>query len=502
MAELERGTGLRTAGTRQYGGPDRTAWRFQSEGGTTSTGQGGRTKGWSKTRKGSNPKSASPETTESSSSTDSNSKPVNAAKTAPVANSRSTLGSSSSAGNLNSVHSHTAVSGLRSGRVAAAGAAARTAATEAAGDEPKRTTGPSETSKSLLLFNESLLSRAVELVEGEPPGSDTSAGSSNSASTPVFCLPLPPVPADMAEAIKRQQKGAGSVRYWKTKHLQSGGGQPLSLRGGSSGGFQNPMFPFLKPSTVNHGHGLAVYGGGPSGTDRKNLRARERLLRQRGKENSLADGRRGNNSNNNNSNNNNCNGHNNVHTQYMFGHSLGLPQPPAAYRRSVTTLETLLSLPFPTPSYLYSNPAQRLTQLSLLNPPHKLTESPDPKPASPRLCEQHQGSPDLQEGAQTDESKLLQQDQVDIASKDQYNDKTVTTMSELTCLQLADTLLNTETTDLSRFYQICQTKIRYLLFTCSLKSLYRLCRLFVWCELIRVLRMLLLFLSLSVSSAF
>lgn len=443
MADRERGASLTAAGTRRFSGQERSP-SVRSEGDPAKTGNEDRTKDWSK-RKGPQPARISQETTDGSSSTDSNSKPVISGAKAPDPN--LTIGSSSSASN-NEQKSQTVVSGF-AGRV------------EAGDERPEHRRGPSETSKSLLLFSESLLSRPAELVEGEP-GSDTSAGSSNSTGTPVFCLPLPPplppVPAEMAEAIKRQQKGAGSVRYWKAKHLQSGGGQPLSLKGGS-GVVQNAMLPVLKPPMINHSHGagggggVAVNGSGSSRADSsKCTRARERLIRQRGKENLLVDGRRSSSSH----------GHHCPHTQYMFGHSLGFPQPPAAYRRSVTTLENLLSLPFPTPSYLNANPTHRLTQVSVPNPPHKLTQTSTPKAPPLRLGELPQGGSDSQGKTQEEGRELQQHDQVDIASKDQENGENTTTVSELTCLQLADTILSTKTADLSRFYQICQTKIRYL----------------------------------------
>ena len=302
--------------------------------------------------------------------------------------------------------------------------------------------------------------------------SDVSLGSS--ASAPSF--PLPPVPQDMAEAIKRQQKGAGSVRYWKTKHLQSGrAGHPVSLRGGNAGfgssnnsadlpgvsaGFHHSLLPVLRSTSTGQG---APAGGGVtvngSGLGRLN-KARERMMRQKGRETVLGDLRRGFDNALSSSSNSSGGQYSHYHTHYMYGHSLNYPPPPPAYRRSVSTLESLLSLPaLPPPSLPHpSNDSNLLTtdpSISLLNSV-KLTQLPDPNPVltltQPPL--HHNGSfPDPAEARPA--AGRLAEDARSGSS---------TAVTDMTCLQLADAILSSKSPDFSRFYEICKTKIRYTLY--------------------------------------
>ncbi|KAK7107395.1 hybrid signal transduction histidine kinase I-like [Littorina saxatilis] len=377
-----------------------------------------------------------------------------------------------------------------------------------------------DTSKPELNAIHSLLA-GVELIPVDASSDNSNTESSDITDISLFSVPMT---TDMAEAIKRQQKG-GSVRYWKAKQLLSNGGHPLSIRP-NGGVLPHSVFPHLKPlaSDSNGKNGGGEGGGGRAGrdrggggggdagkgvegdtekgggggggggggqstgattngvgtfnADRKHNRARERMLRQRSKENATTERQRGSS--------NSTNSHYNIkNTHFVFGSSLGYPPPPAGYKRSVTSLESLLSMPLPPSSSSLtpnshtklttngfhpnsqscdSSLQQKLTQNSNPEPysysPQKLTHPPSHNSTPHRLGQLNLAA------ASSDNGQLRETRQTDTDEHGDHDNNNCnnsnTMVADLTCMQLADTILATRTSDLSRIYEICQTKIRYV----------------------------------------
>lgn len=216
---------------------------------------------------------------------------------------------------------------------------------------------------------------------------------------------LAPVPHEMTEAIKRQQVGSGSIRYGRGKTLPTDDANILKSNPTNSHNVHFPLFRHLPDSKTN-GHVL------------RNDKMKGQWCQD---------------------------GNMQPEPEIGLRTALGFNYPASTstfyLRRSVTSFESLVSPPFSH----YQN-QRRPLQLQPTLPPHHALSQP--------LHTYQQKY--LERNKPTDKPNP-QKKQEEAISRQSPNSVQV---SGLTCLQLADTILGTKTTDLSRFYQICQAKTR------------------------------------------
>lgn len=317
--------------------------------------------------------------------------------------------------------------------------------------------------------------------------SSSTSSRGRSSMSPSSTAPVPPVPSAMVEAISRQQKGAGRVKYRKTRNIQAsavGGGEEKEYTSSS-------QLPSLRQSSgdpATNGSGLNGYKAG---------KARDKVSTRQGGGSSIGvsasameDALR------------RC-GLNGVsvlssRAQNVSDHA---GPSPFSYTRSMTTVDKSVlfrllppessfssaspfySLPNysggllkPDSSTSYSTSLPRPAQSNLLASLPRPTETA-PKPilkiklthGPPNLTQQHPLGQLPQRALTTDDVTGEINDH--FGPKNSYeptsnrytsSDSSSLSVGELTCMQLADTLLGTEINDFPRFYQLCRTKIRYV----------------------------------------